>query len=397
VRDITGLDNRTFSPLSRDKIITAGAESKSFTRAAMMLKSLAEIKISTRHINRMTSRVGSDLREKQQQRAALHAKGKLKIEVSNLPDLAVVETDGGRIRTRETDCGSGTHEPAWKETKTALCMRMSSDVHEHDPAPEPPNSLQNRKYVSKLAKEVANAKSMAVASTNDTDSSTEDDVSEAESPLANEKYQAPKRLMRTCLASLDDSATFGKMVAAEAQRKGFYKAGRQAFVADGMKCNWTMWKTRFPSFVPIVDFIHVISYLYKAAVAIGESEDFGWGLCAEWIRACWQGRVDDVTSELEAWLTTQPSAPDDVADDDPREIVRVALGYLSNNRDRMDYPSYRCQGLPTTSTLMESLIKEVSYRVKGTEKFWNNPTGANQILAVKAAALSDDGRLLEAC
>ena len=89
MRGVTGLDNRTFSPLSRVKIITA-----------------------------------------------------------------VDETDGGRIRTRETECGSGTHNPAWKETKTALCMRMSSDVHEHHPAPEPPKSLQNRQYVSKLAKEV---------------------------------------------------------------------------------------------------------------------------------------------------------------------------------------------------------------------------------------------------
>ena len=76
---------------------------------------------------------------------------------------------------------------------------------------------------------------------------------------------------------------------------------------------------------------------------------------------------------------------------------RKYVSYLANNRDRMDDPRYRCQGLPTTSTLMESLIKEVSDRVQGMEKFWNNPEGANQILAVKAAALSDDGRLLEAC
>ena len=42
---------------------------------------------------------------------------------------------------------------------------------------------------------------------------------------------------------------------------------------------------------------------------------------------------------------------------------------------------------------MESLIKEMNYRVKGSEKFWNNPAGANHILAVKAAALSEDERL----
>ena len=110
VRGVTGLDNRTFSPLSRVKIITA-----------------------------------------------------------------VVETDGGRIRTRETECGSGTHNPAWKETKTALCMRMSSDVHEHHPAPEPPKSLQNRQCVSKLAKEVGGAKSMEHTPTDDDDSPADEE------------------------------------------------------------------------------------------------------------------------------------------------------------------------------------------------------------------------------
>lgn len=395
MRAVSGLDSRVFSPLSRDKIITAAAETKSYTRAAMILKSLAEIKISSRHINRMADRVGSELREQQQERVELHAAGKLKIEVTNIPDLAVVETDGGRIRTREAECGPGTHSPAWRETKTALCMRMSSEVHEHDPAPEPPKSLQNRDYVGKLAQEVAGAAAMETASTDGNSTPVEDSFEET-STVEQEKYESPTRLMRTCLASLDDSKMFGKMVAAEAHRKGFFQAARQAFVADGMKCNWTMWKTHFATFVPIVDFIHVISYLYKAAVAIGESEDFGWGLCAEWIRACWQGRVDDVTSDLRDWLNAQSPAPSDVADDDPREIVRVALGYLTNNRDRMDYPSYRCAGLPMTSTLMESLIKEVSYRVKGTEKFWNYPAGADHILAVKAAALSDDNRLLPA-
>lgn len=393
MRGVTGLDNRTFSPMSRDKIITAAAETKSYTRAAMVLESLAEINISSRHINRMTDKVGSELREQQRERVELHATGKLRIEVGNTPDLAVVKTDGGRIRTRETECGSGTHNPAWKETKTALCMRMASEVSLNDPAPEPPNSLQNREYVGKLASEVAGAATMETTAQK---CDAGDDSSEQASTMDPDKYKAPQRLMRTVLASLDDSKTFGKMVAAEAYRKGFFKAKRQAFVADGMKCNWTMWKTHFATFVPIVDFIHVVSYLYKAALAIGESEDFGWGLCADWIRACWQGRVDHVISELSEWLSSQTPAPDDVKDDEPREIVRVALGYLKNNRNRMDYPSYRRQGLPLTSTLMESLIKEVSYRVKGTEKFWNDPDGANHILAIKAAALSDDNRLLPA-
>ena len=112
------------------------------------------------------------------------------------------------------------------------------------------------------------------------------------------------------------------------------------------------------------------------------------------MRACWQGRVDDVIAELSDWLAEQPPPPDDIADDDPSEVVRGSRGYLRNNRERMDDPRYRREGLPMTSTLMESLIKEMSDRVKGSEKFWNNPAGANNILAIKAAALSDDARLI---
>jgi hypothetical protein len=61
----------------------------------------------------------------------------------------------------------------------------------------------------------------------------------------------------------------------------------------------------------------------------------------------------------------------------------------------MKYADYRRQGLPVSSSMVESLIKEVNYRVKGTEKFWDNPEGAEAILQVRAALLSDDDRLAE--
>ena len=43
---------------------------------------------------------------------------------------------------------------------------------------------------------------------------------------------------------------------------------------------------------------------------------------------------------------------------------------------------------------MESLVKEMNYRVKGSEMFWNDPEGAEAILQVRAAALRHDGRLV---
>lgn len=69
------------------------------------------------------------------------------------------------------------------------------------------------------------------------------------------------------------------------------------------------------------------------------------------------------------------------------------LTYLENNQTRMDYPRYRREGLPVTSALIESLVKEVNYRVKGTEKFWNDDLHGEAILYVRAALLSHDNRL----
>ena len=82
-----------------------------------------------------------------------------------------------------------------------------------------------------------------------------------------------------------------------------------------------------------------------------------------------------------------------MADDDPRSIVQTTVTYLEHNQSRMNYPEYRPQGLPVSSSLVEALIKEMNFRVKGTEKFWNRPDGAENILQIRAAALCDDDRL----
>ena len=48
-------------------------------------------------------------------------------------------------------------------------------------------------------------------------------------------------------------------------------------------------------------------------------------------------------------------------------------------------------GLPVTSASIESVIEQLNYAV--TEKFRNDPEGAEAILQVTAAGLADDGRL----
>ena len=84
---------------------------------------------------------------------------------------------------------------------------------------------------------------------------------------------------------------------------------------------------------------------------------------------------------------------EEVPEGNPLRPLADAARYFTNNRQRMDYPRYRREGLPITSSPMESLIKQINHRVKGTEMFWLNSAGAEAILQIRAASLSDDGRL----
>jgi hypothetical protein len=74
-------------------------------------------------------------------------------------------------------------------------------------------------------------------------------------------------------------------------------------------------------------------------------------------------------------------------------LLAEAVTYLTNNQGRMDYPRYRQQGLPVTSSLVESLVGEFNARVKEKNKHWDRPEGGEAILQLRAAVLSEDDRL----
>ncbi|VTR93667.1 Uncharacterized protein OS=Rhodopirellula sp. SWK7 GN=RRSWK_03312 PE=4 SV=1 [Gemmata massiliana] len=113
--------------------------------------------------------------------------------------------------------------------------------------------------------------------------------------------------MGTCVASLQASASFGPMMAAEAQERNFYAAPRRAFVADGSAYNWSVHRGYFGTFEPITDFLHAVCYVFSSVAAVSPDEATGWPRYLAWIRACWQGRVGDVRAELSrgrrAWVS----------------------------------------------------------------------------------------------
>jgi hypothetical protein len=103
----------------------------------------------------------------------------------------------------------------------------------------------------------------------------------------------------------------------------------------------------------------------------------------------WGGRaavvIDTLKSQLSRMRTDASNAPQAC------RVVELATAYVEQNKQRMDYPRYRRLGLPVSSSLVESLVKQINHRVKGTEQFWNNG-GLEAVLQVRAAYLSQDDR-----
>jgi len=126
-----------------------------------------------------------------------------------------------------------------------------------------------------------------------------------------------------------------------------------------------------------------------------DQPELAWSQYVVWMRGCWQSEVAQVIDELAVWKGRLGEAPTDVPETDARVVLATTLGYLRNNASRMDYVRYRTSGYPVTTAWMESLVKEMNYRVKGSEMFWNDPAGAEAILQVRAAALCDNERLVK--
>ena len=372
-----GLDSREVTPCLVRRIIFAVAETRSDERASIVLKEVGGNQISDSTVARIALQVGTELAEVRDRGEAGET---LAQSPEAEPTLAVVQCDGGRIRTREAGQGRGVRGAAWRETKNACLLRMTHRTFEEDPQPDLPAAFCDPAHVAEIA-EMAAPPAL-----------TEHPATERGSPPA-EPWR-PERLVRTCLSSMADSDTFGQQMQCEAQTRRFFEAPFRAFLGDGLPWNWSIWKQHFGQFIPILDFIHVLAYLYAAAMALHSDFPTAWSCYLEMARDCWRGRISEVIDRLEAWLIERGVNRDVKLDDgDPHQPISDAARYLANNRTRIDYPRYRCLGLPVTTALMESLVKQINYRVKGTEMFWNDPLGAEAILQIRAAALCDDGRL----
>lgn len=377
-----GLDSREVTPVLTAAVIHLAAEIRSFARTERATERVLLQKVSASTVRRLTREVGLEFSAFEDADEPFDDK-----EVV-VPEIAVVSCDGGRIRTREPGQGRGvtvSGEQGWRETKNASFEKMCAP-EEHvagiDSCPELPTTFRVASKVANIAEKPAPELSQST-----------EEPDESNGPKI--RYEGSKRILRTALSSMARSADFGPKMKNEAKRRGFFKASLRAFLGDGLNWNWSIWETHFSNFIPILDFIHAVTYVFEAAMCIGSTQEEGWNHCLQFMQACWKGEVAQVIQQLRTYCEQHGISLDSPDPNGPHEPITTAIRYLTNNQSRMDYPRYRQLGLPVTSAPMESLIKQINLRVKGTEMFWDDPTGAEAILTLRAAALSEDNRLAD--
>lgn len=361
------------------KVIWAGANNGSYALASEALAELSEVHLSPKQIRRLVVQVGEvRLAERDDAVAQLQAmpfaKRRQGSTAATPPELAVISMDGGRYQRRDhfgdRAARAGTH---WRETKVGCLLSMQSEVHAHDPAARFPDWLATSAAVAELAK-IAEKTALSAAEPVEKES--------AESGDEDLGYEPPQLLAREVLATSQDAERFGWELEARAWQLGFPAAARQAFVADGQAVNWRIARRHFPHAVPILDLMHALSYAWSAAQAVDDGPSYPtW---AEWI---WQGQVTRVIAALTDQQARLGTPPPQAEANDPRCRVARALSYYTNNQTRMKYPQYRQQGLPLTSSHIESTIKQINARIKGTEKFWKQAAG-DAVLQLRADTLS---------
>jgi hypothetical protein len=391
------------------KITYAGTACRSFAEASATLHHLADLTVDPKQVERVTERIGAErVAERAVQTAAfqtLPLVEKFGVPTGQAaPDLAVVMVDGGRLQILDRSPAAtpppAESEPAvaatdpqwdeepppaaghWREDKVALLLTMQSAVAEADPCPDIPAGFLDVVRIPKLARQLkknVRASEDAVADSDEPEATAE--------VLREQAYEPPEVRTRQVVASRGCWPAFAPVVAAAAWTWAFQGAARRAFVGDGSANNWTLQRRFFGSFVPILDFIHVLSYVFAAATA-GRKFAEGWLCYREWITWIWQGKVSQVIASLQQRQAELGLPEKDEAETSPRQVVSKTLTYLENHQNKMQYDAYRKEGLPITSSLMESTVKQINQRVKGSEKFWSE-AGSEAVLQLRADQLSD--------
>lgn len=380
-----GLADQAISVGLLKRVCHATVVCSSFKAASEILKeSFFRVEMSAKRVRELAEHEGRLLAQASDEDARAYAQHRLAVAgPDQAPRLLVVGADGGRVQTRE-----GFAERESKERRELSRAHVERDAVKVAQQKEPPERWKEDKV-----------------------GVVYDAVAKLQPGVKYGEYRGAKAKVKTYVATMQPWDCFGWMLRLEAERRGYLKAEARLFLADGAPHIREMKNTHFPEAIFGLDWAHGTGHLGDCSKAIfGEGTDESRGWYREHRDMLWEGKRDEIIAELEKQSRRLGEPKEGEPGSSPRVVLyRNAFSYFPNNRDAMDYPSFRAKGWPIGSGVVEGAVKQFAMRVKGSEKFWNpgvelgaptlekdlprpEETGAEEMLALAALYHSEDGR-----
>jgi hypothetical protein len=187
----------------------------------------------------------------------------------------------------------------------------------------------------------------------------------------------------TWVSGFEQAVDFGLRLRDEALRRGAAHARRTVVLGDGAAWIWELARVNFPEALQILDFWHASEYL----AAITRLLHPPGSAAGTQLYERWRGEM--AASRIGSILTEARAAAASFEEGSPAQVAMTKhLAYLENQRPRMDYATWRAEGLFIGSGVVEAGCKTlVGARFKRSGMFWSEP-GARNLLHIRTALFS---------
>jgi len=171
-----------------------------------------------------------------------------------------------------------------------------------------------------------------------------------------------------------EAKEFGHLMWATGCQRQAQLAQELIFLGDGAEWIWNLVQEHYPAAIQIVDWFHATEYIAPVAKAAFSDEDKQQAWIKQVRTDLWAGQLDAVINAFDRFTQHHRAS----------QTACKAVTYFTNNRDRMDYPTYRANGYQIGSGTIESGCKQiVTQRLKVAGAIWDLD---NAIKTAKARA-----------
>jgi hypothetical protein len=324
------IENKECSPGVRRMLAVVGQEAP-FDHGRQQMKSLADLEVTSKAVERTAESIGEDIAARQQQQIQRAMQLDLPMVVGKPAPILYVLLDGTGVPVvkKETEgrAGKKAGEPAHtREAKLGCVFTQTKWDAEGYPIRDPDSTSYT--------------------------------------------------------GAIEIAEEFGKRLYLEAWNRGWSRAEKKVVIGDGAEWIWNIAQQHFPGAIQIVDLFHARQHVWDLARKLFPLDK---AARESWI-TIEQGHLDEgKIEELVCSLRTIQ-----VADRDLAEEILTQAEYFDKNAERMRYPKFREQHLFVGSGVIEAGCKTViGARLKQSGMFWT-VRGANAILALRCCQMNGE-------